>query len=172
MSYTTIKYVNGDGDVYDGKEFRNSHYAPVIWKTLYDKYIPNLDSHFFMCDDRLWDLQYSYKLSNYEWYVFLSTFDRIIVPPELFSIVSESFSKFVPYSKDCIDHSKGYIDFINNVYDLEPTCRGICWYTTSLIEDPWYIEDDENDENDRLYNIDIDDNHYFMTKREDWHTKE
>lgn len=178
MSYTTMYAFGADGNATDPVEFRNSHFhGPVIWSHLWKKYCyspGDLDGEFgFMTNtDKLWALQSDPRLTDDEWYVFMCTMDNAVVPPELLERVRKAFLNFGQVlPEERINHSGDYVAAILQFEQKIPGLRGVCWWSTSVIDDPWmvFVEPDGSPDfygDYRPYNLDKDTKHWFLTTRE------
>lgn len=174
MSYTTLNYVDKDGDVGVYEEYKNSHgFCTFVWEVLYRakidpyvRYVPFFeDGEMKKC----WDLWKSDKLEEFEKIVLMATFDFVMVKKENFSAVAKSFKKFAEkYHTDkervcsLVDQAK---DIERMIEDID--CKdvvAICWQGTSVSDDMWqsYNEEDEEYEDSVPYNINKDDKHWFL----------
>jgi hypothetical protein len=115
---------------------------------------------------RTWDLQYSDKITDFEWTTLMSTMDGCIIPKEHFELVARHFrefhKKYEPshYAKcaEAIEQlgKEGYI--------------GYCVNATSVNQNPWwvYLTTEElnalpagADDSGRPYNVNVDEKHWF-----------
>ena len=178
MSYTQIVAFDENGDTVHCEEFRNSHYWVVIWHTIWAKYQltredNTLDEHSYMRSNKLWDHQHNPKLSDDDWYVFVCSFDTIIIPPELVNRVCEAFLNFKPTEKNVVDHSAGFVREMRAIQEVMPGFRGISWYKTSIAEDPWdsvIVGPDKCPKCERNFNVEIPvdkENRYYCEKCEE-----
>lgn len=172
-----IKVIKENGDVEKHKEYSNSWGgAAYVWTKLYEKYLkdPKLYYDNWMTGDTqgLWDLYKDESIPLFERTVLASTLDDAVIRRENLEDVSKAFKEFLEaYPKGNMEcHLQGWIDDIAEILKDE-TNRGICFHQTSVGEDPWYIEANEDEDEDydedvegRPYNIDQDNKHWFVFK--------
>lgn len=205
MSETVMYAFDQEGNCGNPATFRNSHFhGPVIWSYMWTKYCctdpMSLDHAFGFFSDpaRLWKLQYDPRPTDDEWYAFMCTMDNTVVPPELVDTVCTSFLSFGQrLPRDRLNHSVDYVVAMRKMQKEVKGLRGICWWPTSVIDDPWSLIElpetrcpdcddvepgvlvaDEVDSDCpkcggflfrsfRAYNLDLDEKHQFMPRRED-----
>lgn len=199
MSYTTMKVFDKNGDAQDFVEFQNAFYLNLlaVWERLAVKYGLCSEDKFFHLVSRpdqmkkVWDLQYSSKVTDDDWYVLMSTFDNVVIPPNLIERVASAFEKFSVSGSAFTYRGRVYADKMRETLQSVEGCRGIAFHSTSVIDDPWYLssinicpnceaELDVNEEEgclvcpecdfktecERPYNLDKDSKHWFLPVRE------
>lgn len=151
MSYCEIKSFK-DGKPYQNVKFKNSYGgADFIWTALFNKYLkdPSIrwDSWLLRCadsgDKSLWNLAKRKDLPLFERAVHASTFTYATINKKHFKQFAEHLRQFVDIytQKDYVCHLLEWAKFADK-------CDGdlICFYMTSLSEDPWGIYDEYEDD--------------------------
>lgn len=154
MSYSELKAFDSEGYVVSLEEFRNSHYIPVIWDTLAEKYGIHervekeliakngvclaYEVRGYLMQDMtyVWDLQYDPNVSDSDWLLLMFTFDNAIVPPERIEELAIALEEFIVPEK-VVDHGKGFAACIRKAAREIDGIRGIALHATSVCEDPW-----------------------------------
>jgi len=172
MSYTTIKKVNSEGDVEDIKQFTNAFGGQAfVWSELFDKYIkdPTIPYDNWMIGEgkRLWDAWGNKNIPEWIRLVHGSTFDYAIVEYEKLSEIAGYYRKFSDLfgNSEKVCHLNEWADICDSLFKNETikTCKGICFYGTSVSDDLWEIYNDENEEC-TPYNINKGNKHWFVFK--------
>jgi hypothetical protein len=175
MSYTELKAFNESGDAVGIKKFRNSHYIVAIWSELAVRYgiCPNEGRYSVIYDDavtaKLWALSDSDQITDDDWYVLVSTYDNVVIPPNLIERVARAYENFrVP--DGCIDHGKGFAEAMREILKTGAGLRGVAFWQTSVTSDPWYVREGCEECGTlefRPYNLDVDEGHWYMEAREE-----
>ena len=175
MSYCELKIIKNN-KVETHKEYRNSHGgAAFIWSAVYDRFAkdPNIEyDSWLMNSDKLWPLWKDERLPRYMQLVLGSTYDRVIIKFENLVEMSEYFIQFVQEfgmnRKVC--HLLEWAGELTKIASTETaeSCQGVCFYQTSVSEDPWEyaktITDDDGDEDYEYFDYDLTkgDKHWFL----------
>lgn len=146
MSYCQLIEIN-NGQPFHGTEYQNSYGgAARIWSSLFDKYLKNpaIPYHCWLSSGQeLWDLAKNKNLPMFERAVHSFTFDRHYVSRKNFSRFTEDLKKFVEtYPADGkVCHLLSWAAEISSM-----DCDGVGIYGTSVAENPWFVWDDEKEE--------------------------
>lgn len=172
MSCTEVYGVPKDGgELVHLGDLRNAFRGAMwIWTELAKKYFPDDNTYTaIMGGNKLWGLINDERLSDTEWYAFVSTFDALIVPNELMDVVADALESFSPGTENL----HGQAVLLRQA--KKDGLRGVCWNQTSVNGDPWRMRDDEDEDSERYFNIDTDETWYpggkkirFLTSREDY----
>lgn len=179
MSTATLKIINPNGDVVDYKEYKNAWgFQPYVWDAIYDKYFKDptypYDSWMSLINrdnpertKKFWHMVYDKNFPIWTRRVVAWTYDNAILEADQVEIMSDYLKEFKKTydMKERICHLLNIADDITNYKD---ECFGFCWHGTSVCEDPWIVysnvKDDEEDQQDRPYNINKDKKHWFIFK--------
>lgn len=160
MSYTELKIVELDGSIKTYQEFNNSWGGfAYIWDSIWEKYVKKDESDMWLTDiERLVQAVYNADIPNWARLILVSTLDNAIVEYDKLPIMSRYYSNFIDlfphgekvchlpeWGKACLKIHKDY---------NSANCAGICFYASSVCEDPW--ED---------YDITKEDRHWFVFKK-------
>jgi hypothetical protein len=167
MSCTTLYQINPDGDVVAAVDFPNAFRSAIaVWIDLAKRYevVPPGPEGLGMLllDDktikRLWDLWKDPRLTEDERVVHLSTFDEALCRAEDFPKLIGAFRRYgatLPNSS--------LAEQADAIEKLPPDARGCGWRQTSVAAGNWTVHDDrEEDDPGRPYNIDRDDDHFWI----------
>ena len=174
MSSTTLYVFRSDGLAEAHTTFRNSHgSAPRVWRALCEKYIhpiyPQL--RVFRDVEKLFEIQESLPLKDFEVDLLHWTADRFILKSEYFTAMADSFDKF-ELEYPC----PGYANHLPAIAELmrkfkidEPDVQAIAFQQTSVAEDMWYVfetiehpvDPEYTKDEDRPYDLNKDTNHFF-----------
>lgn len=182
MSRMEIFGVKPDGEVEPKFQLKNSFLgAWLVWTELGNKYLGKFD-YVAECKKRealrregkdpdkelgeydprgvtrSWALQRSPKLTDAEWCVLMTTFDRCIVGKEHFDYVAECFETF---AKEFPSHYDKCAEAIRML--KAEGYVGYCINATSVSQSPWWVVDaSQNDEDGRPYNVNTDNTHWYF----------
>lgn len=178
MSETRLYTVNPDGDVEIYETFRNAHGGAMsIWRSLVEKYFPGTQFMMLMMDGfaSLFRLAKEGKMQPWETVTLMTTTDKVLIPIEHVGAVASALEEFV----------KGYgpqHEVNNHVFTIPAQAqalrrvieeaekegwRGVCWNQMSGSDALWdgfyekTLEDGEEFEDRRPYNIDRDEGHWI-----------
>jgi len=164
MSYCVLLKVMDDGSVEWHKEFRNAWgYAAFIWTKLFDEYAEKAHEYdSWMSDEsskKLWALANDDRLKEYERHVLASTFDSAMLDRKDFSGFVDALHAFhrkhAPGDSTC-----HLLDMAEEIGMMDE--QAVCWYHTSVCEDPWFDYSKEEDDDGCPYNINDGKRHWFL----------
>lgn len=165
MSRTTIYAFPVAGPGVKVCEFANSWgSASRIWTSLSEKYLGDRNAWLgdLLMSEKLWKLRDDSRLSNEERLVLLSTFDRALIPARNFTLLAAAFRKFAEqHPTEGVCHLRQFAVTLDLIaagqlhLSVEPAAVG--FHQTSVSINPWWNEDEE-----RLYDLSRDDNHFFL----------
>jgi hypothetical protein len=119
-------------------------------------------------DQKLWDLVDDPRLPRAARAVHLSTFDHAIVEyqylPEYARLLRE-FVAWYPAGANRVDHLLAWADACEKIYAEEKplTCLGICFWHTSVADDPWQVYEGPDDAKEiRPYHTGKDTKHWLV----------
>lgn len=171
MSYATMCIISRRGLVRPYKEYRNSWgWAAHVWMSLCDAYAIK-DQYGYGGPDSwraLWRGVESGKVvvEPFERDVLLSTYDNAIVSRAGLPRFAESLRDFyIKHSKPEV--ASHLLEIANDVLALKKDTRGVCFWATSVAEDPWTEFDDEGDRY-VPYSIHRGSKHWFVDVEEKW----
>lgn len=152
MSYTTVLCLtpgNTTADAVTGlKELRNSHgSAPVIWDAMCQKYY-GTEPHAYMYDgtmERLWPRYKDLGIPEHERAVLMMTYDRAYVSKANYERAATDIRKWLEGHPP----KEGYINHWNEIagiFESNPDCEAVGLYCTSVSENPFYGEWNEEAE--------------------------
>lgn len=145
MSYTTVKALWPNEKQEDFEELRNSHgSAPVIWDAMMKKYIGG--EHWLTGNiDKLWKLWERCDIPIYLRAVLMMTFDRAYVIKKDYEEAAKHIRLFLndyPPESNKVNHWPR----IAEIFESNPDIPAIGLYCTSVSEDPFEGEYDEEKE--------------------------
>ena len=154
MSYTTVKAIWPGEKHEDLEELRNSHgSAPPIWNAMCKKYYGTND-HTYMFDgtlDKLWPRWKDLSIPEHQRAVLMMTYDRAYVAKKDYARAAADIKKFFqdfPANSEYVNHWPK----IQAIFESNPDIPGIGLYCTSVSEDPfqgeWNEEKEEYDQPD------------------------
>lgn len=146
MSYTTVLGIPG------GKsqpiilgECKNAHRGAMwIWTELAKKYIPNKESYVavMLGGEDFFQLYKDDRLTDAEFYALISTYDRVLIPPELMETVAASLVDFTPGTEN-LEKQAALI--------REAKAKGfkaVCFDQMSVSGTLWRVKDPDADDAD------------------------
>lgn len=169
MSYCELKIIDKKGDVIGYKEYRNAHGGcAFIWDGIYDRYLkdPNKQYDSWLSNsDKLWPLYKDKNIEEWIRIVLASTYDTAMIKRKNLIAMADYYARFVcNFSRpDNICHLDDWARDIIQITKEYPDCIGVCFYGMSVSEDPWWVyETSNNDDEGRPYNINVDTGHCFI----------
>lgn len=152
MSYTTVLCLNPEDTTPDAiktlKELRNSNgSAPVVWNTMCKKYFGTKD-HSYMFDgtlDKLWPLYKDESIPEYHRTVLMMTYDRAYVARDNYERAAADIRKWLedfPPNPEYVNHWPE----LATIYESKPDCAAVGLHCTSVSENPFEGEYDEEAE--------------------------
>jgi hypothetical protein len=164
MSETEIYMVNLEGDVHHHIGIRNSwHGAMNVWNELARAYFGWENFPLINYEGRdgqqVWDLYKDEKVPLNIRIVLMSTFDKVMVKRENLERLATAMEEF---ASQYLSGSLMVQARILRELAEDENCLAVCWNQTSVSYPPWYIWDDDDDEKDRVYNINTDKIHWFL----------
>ena len=168
MSSAELKIVKSNGKVDTYEEYGNSWGGHAfIWDSIYKTYLknPTIEYDNWMTSDnqqKLWDSYKDPKIPTWVRTVMCSTFDHAIVE---FDKLIEYADMLDMYSKEFgnperVDHLPAWAKACRDIHK-KGEAKGICFYATSVSDDPWCDFNEESEEYD-LYDINTGDKHFFV----------
>ena len=166
MSYTEMYKVDRDGNVHHAAEFHNSHRgAWLVWKQMCERYL-HKDAVMLIMEpgnggmQEVWDLWKAPRVLRQHRIVMASTFDRVMVRRDNLLRLIEAIEE---YAKDfdpgtLLAQARKLQELVQ-----DDDVIAVCWNQTSVNCNPWWVYDgdDELDEG-RSYNVNADENHWFL----------
>lgn len=167
MSYLEIYGVEPGGDVVRIRELQNSWLgAALYWTRLGNKYLGEYDVGAAieaavargesangvdpMGWERTWALQRDPRITDAEWFVLMSTFDKCVIPRKQFAHAASCFAEVgLEYPQSHFTKLAGLIE--------SAACLaygGVCFCWTSVSSDGWRVSVGEDES--RPYNVDTD----------------
>lgn len=179
MSTTEIYAIESNGDVVHRTDLRNSWGgAMAVWTSLSGRHLNGSDPLGGMMDGfkSLFALLKTDKLERWEKLVLLTTCDNAVLRAENFMEVADAFERFHEEyriaNEGKVFHARAQAELLRELHREgdEHGWRGVCWNQTSVNGDsPWYgvreewdEESDEEEPDPRPYNIDRDEQHWFV----------
>ncbi len=157
MSSTTVKVIHSDKSIHDVASLGNSWGSGAfIWTSLANKYLGK--DHMWLCNpdgaQQVWDLWKDPRLNYHERVVLFSTFDHAVIEREGFNEAGFCFAQFEAMHRQVnqVCHV-GDISRLLLKYDVDPV-TGMCFHLTSVTEDPWCGEWDDENETDLPFDWD------------------
>jgi len=145
MSYTVLYGLDSKKELEELGEYTNSHLAaPTIWNVLArhigrDRLSYGMDESEMKAFWAVWKLP---VVPVFEKIVMLSTYDNAYVSKENIPKLLDAYKEFIKTFPDVNTHIPSYIADIEKADNL----NGLCWWTSSIGEDPWFEWDDEDEE--------------------------
>ena len=144
MSTTTIKAVWPGEKVEDLRELRNSHgSAPVIWNEIAKKYLGLRDYEYSFRSAELWPLYKRNDIQPHHKSVLMMTYDDAIINKKDYKKASEDIRSFLADFPP-IDGQVNHWTEIADLFDEDPDCPAIGFHMTSVCEDPFSGEYNED----------------------------
>lgn len=148
MSRTTVYGAFEEGDMVSLGDCQNAFRGAMwIWSKLGDRHIPGYG---YGQESAVWELASNSRLSDAEHYALVSTFDGALCPRELMLVVAEALGRFNPGTENLTRQAKLIRDAHNK------GARAIGWQQTSVCCNPWEVEEEEEEDDYRPWNIDRD----------------
>lgn len=144
MSTTEVKLLKHPEGVIDIVEFQNSHgSAPVIWDQMAQTYLNLPPFHYSFHSDKLWPLWKDLSIPEHHRAVLGMTYDNTVIEKHDFARAAADIKKFLddfPVNPEYENHWPE----IQKIFESNPDCHAIGFYWTSVTEDPF--EGDWNEE--------------------------
>lgn len=162
MSNTTLYRVPAEGGITVYQEYQNSHRsAPFVWAVLEEKYLsPHPLQSLIPYTGRMekvWDLWKNPDVRLEHRIVLTTTFDRVMVKNIDLSRLAAAMQAFAQDFPDGGHYPAMAVDILTLADD--PTCYAVCWYQSSVVDNPWFVRDGEKW---RAYDISKDFEHWFL----------
>lgn len=147
MSTTTVKAVWPGEKTEDLGTLRNSHgSAPVVWNLIAKKYLGLDDYEYCRATDKLWPTYKRADMDRHHRTVLLMTYDNAMVFRENYKQAASDIRSFLadfPAVPGYVNHWTSIAD----IFDAAPDCPAIGFHMTSVGEDPFRGEwnDDTED---------------------------
>lgn len=141
-----IKFLTKNEGVIHTLEFQNANGgAPLIWSLMGTRYLGfQTPSQWLFDSEKIWPLYKQENVPLAEKAVLLMTYDRAVVTKPYFSKACEDILNFLDTFKDCIDPERvNHWYKIADAFKQNPNCEAIGFYWTSVGEDPFLGEYDE-----------------------------
>lgn len=163
MSRTTMMLIDSGGNTRDIAEFSNSWgSAAFVWDALYKKYIGG-DGYLFSDENmkKVWALWKDPRLRTVEKVVLLSTFDHAIIERDKFEDAAFAFAEFEALHRqpNAICHMGAISQALMD--NRETDCVGACFQQTSVAENPWLGEYNEDTEDYKPFDMNAE-KHFFV----------
>lgn len=137
MSTTEIKFLKQPEGVIDVVEFRNSHgSAPVVWDLIAQKYLGLQPFHYSFHTEKLWPLWKDLTIPEHHRAVLAMTYDDTVIIKTDFKRAAEDIRKFLedfPVNPEYVNHWPAILE----IFEGNPDCDAIGFYWTSVSEDPF-----------------------------------
>jgi hypothetical protein len=173
VSYSTLKVVDANGDVVPYRQYRNAWgWTPRVWMAMCERYGIR-DQYGYTSSDawqELWRRVHKAKdvsIEPFEDDVLLSTYDNAVIQQKDFARYAESLEKFAAKHPvpERVDHLAA---IAKDVRGMPTDALGLCWWCTSVAEDPWVLfeavptADDPEDGEYRPYSLAKDTGHWIV----------
>jgi hypothetical protein len=136
MSYTTIKAVYPEVGAEDLEELGNSHgSAPVVWTAFGEKYL-GLTGARAMFSDLLWTIHKLPNIPSHHRMMMMMTYDNAIVMKKDYPQAAKDIRAFLedfPLKDGWVNHWPR----IAEIFESDPECPSIGFHMTSVGEDPF-----------------------------------
>lgn len=150
MSYTTVLGLTpkdtSSSAVYDIEELHNSHAsAPVIWDAMCQKYLGTEPYGYMFSIDQLWPIYKDLSIPEYRRAVLVMTYDRAYVSKENYKRAASDIRTWLEH----FPPKEGYVNHwvrIAEIFESEPDCEAIGLHCTSVSENPFMGEWNEEKE--------------------------
>lgn len=140
MSTTEIKFLKHPEGVIDEVELSNSHgSAPVVWDIMAQNYLGLPPFHYSFNTEKLWPLWKDTAIPEHHRAVLGMTYDNCVIIKEDFSRAAKDIKKFLedfPVNPEYENHWPA----IQKIFEDDPDCQAIGFYWTSVTEDPFLGE--------------------------------
>lgn len=150
MSYTEVYRISNDGKLEAIAELRNSHgFGPFVWSAVSAKYFG--DEFGWMAHAKeIWPLWEDPRLPKHWSAALLVTYDNAVIEYDKFILIAKMLREFVSDvgKRDRVCHLLEIADLL----EKSKSCKGICFYGTSLSENPW----------EETYDFEKGDKHFFV----------
>lgn len=157
MSTTEIYAVDKEGNVKFYGEANNSWKgATFVWNELNDKY--NLNDGMFFGFKKVWGNFGTALYTPLENIILGTTFDGVLVKKENIKELIESFENYHKQYPDTNFNEQANI--LKQI--LEEDLEGVAWCQTSVANDAWDFDYDEENEEIIPYNINKGDKHWYL----------
>lgn len=144
MSYTTVKALWPGEKVEDLEELHNAFgTAPPIWNYMCIKYLGMTDGLWLMNSDKLWPLWKRADIPKNERAVLMMTYDMAYVTKKDYSRAASDIRKWL---LNQIGKYTNHWPRIATIFESNPDVPAIGLYCTSVSEDPFIGEWDEDKE--------------------------
>ena len=144
MSSTTVYALYLNSHVEEIEEFHNGHgSAPVIWDTISQKYLGLRPFEYSFHTDKLWPLWKNKSIPKTHRAVLGMTYDdAVIIKPDFKRAADDirQFLKDFPVNPEYENHWPAILQ----IFESDPDCDSICFHWTSVSENPF--SGDWNDE--------------------------
>lgn len=163
MSRTTMMLIDENGNTRDVAEFSNSWgSAAFVWDALRKAFLSG-DEYLFNDEviKKVWALWKDPRLLRFEKAVLLSTFDHAIIERDKFTDAAEAFTAFERRYRQ--PNAACHMGAISQVLmdSRELDCVGACFQQTSVAENPWLGEYDEETEEYKPFDMNAG-KHFFV----------
>ena len=146
MSETTVLKLKIGGSPEDLEDLRNSHgSAPVIWNEMCKKHLGSDDHGYYGVIEKLWPLYKDKAIPKHQRTVLAMTYDRAYVSKENYKQAAKDIRSFLvdfPLNPDYVNHWPR----IAEIFESEPDCEAIGLHCTSVSENPFYGDWNEEKE--------------------------
>ena len=146
MSTTEIKLLKHPEGVIEEIELRNSHgSAPVVWDIMAQNYLGLPPFGYSFQTDKLWPLWKDLSIPEHQRAVLGMTYDNAVIIKTDFARAASDLKKFLqdfPVNPEYENHWPTILE----VFESNPDCDAIGFYWTSVSEDPFLGEYNEDTE--------------------------
>lgn len=144
MSTTTVKVLKYPLGVVDSIEFRNSHgSAPVVWDLMAQKYLKLPPFNYMFNTDKLWPLWKRKDIPESHRAVLGMTYDNAVIAKKDFGRAAKDLRFFLNDFYFNPEHENHW-PAILNILESELDCDAIGFHWTSVTEDPFLSDFDED----------------------------
>lgn len=173
MSRTTIYVFTKDGPWTEYKEFSNSWRSGYfIWKSLQERYLPEYNGKYLMTPEiieKVWDLGRldTSPASEVEKVCMLTTFDYALAYREDFRQVAEAYREFEKtYGLSGLSTLGAQASVLEKLAEREDVVA-VGWQQTSVSENLWWVQPDDEEDDGRPYNLKTDTKHWNIFEEEE-----
>lgn len=158
MSYTELYAVNKKGEVEFYDEVKNSWAGGMhVWNTLNEKY--SFNDSMFTQFKRTWGAFNKGVYEKYEDVMLGSSFDNCVIKKEDFDKMIAAMNQYLKENPNSnYDEQIKIIETMKNDEEV----FGLAWCQTSVANDAWDYDYDEEKEEVIPYNINKSDKHWFL----------
>ncbi len=168
MSYTTLHSVPASGPIQSFATFKNAFLSAfVVWDIIAKEYagITSISSLMFDKEkmNAFWKLVKDPKLPEFARAVMGSTFDKVMVKREDCKKLAGHMREFdAAFSKHGKTHMLAIADELDKLSETDAAAA--CFTQTSVSSDVWQVRENKDDEDseDRYYDISKDNGHWFL----------